>query len=126
MLCHSGNKRSNAGDAGDHLVHNVIEIPTVGKIQWGIKGHLVAVKNQLDLKQWGEALRSLCVVYQVLQRAAHGIAEARQNHLVHMISVGLPLNAVHACHAKQVLVLLQQRKHENQLDSLFEKKKKSF
>lgn len=117
MLCHSGNKGSNAGDTGHHLVHNVIEIPTVGKIQWGIKGHLVAVKDQLDLKQWGDALRSLCVVHQVLQGAAHRAAKARQNHMVYVISVGLPLTAVLVSHTKQMLVLLQQHKHEDMSDA---------
>lgn len=114
VLRHSGNEGSHAGDAGHHLVHDVVEIAAVVEIQWRIKGHLIAVEDQLDLKQRGDALRSLCVVYQVLQGAAHGVAEARQDHAVHVVGVGLPLAAVQACHAEQALVLLQQRKKKDE------------
>lgn len=114
VLRHSGDEGSHAGDACHHLVHDVVEIATVVIIQRGIKGHFVAVKDQLDLKQWGDALRRLRVVYQVLQGAAHGAAEACQNHAVHVVGVGLPLTAVQVCHAEEALVLLQQRKKKDE------------
>lgn len=63
MLCHSGNEGRHVGDVRYHLIHNIIEVTTVAVVQWGFKCHLISVEDQLDLKQWCDALGCICVVH---------------------------------------------------------------
>lgn len=109
MLRHSGNEGRHVGDAGHHLIHNIVEVTTVAEVQRGVKGHLVAVEHQLDLKQRCDALGCVCVVHEVLQGAAYRAGEARQDHAVHVVRVGLPLTAVQVCDTEQRLALLERR-----------------
>lgn len=107
MIRQSGNEGRYVCDVGHHLIHNIIEVTTVAEIQWGVKGHLIAVEHQLDLKQWCNTLGCICVVHEILQGAAHCTGEARQDHSIHIVCVGPPLTAVQVCHTKQRLVFLE-------------------
>lgn len=112
MLCHSGNEGRHVGDVGHHLIHNIVEVAVVAEVQRGLEGHLVAVQHQLDLKQRCDPLACVRVVHQVLQGAAHCAGEARQDHPVHIVRVGLPLAAGQVCDTQQSLVLLEHRGSE--------------
>lgn len=94
MFCHSGNEQCHVGDVGHHLIHNIVKVTTVAIVQRGVKGHLIAVEYQLDLKQRCNALGCICVVQEVLQGAAYCVGETCQDHTVHIVCVGLPLAAV--------------------------------
>lgn len=106
VLCHSGNEECHFGNVSHHLIHNFIKVALLAQVQWGIKGHLIVVEYQLDLKEWCNALGWVCVVYEVLQGAAYRTGQAHQNHPVHIVCVSLPLTTVWVWHTEQWMVLL--------------------
>lgn len=107
MLRHSGNEGRHVGDVSHHLIHNIIEVTAVAEVQRGVKGHLIAVEHQLDLKQRCNALSCIRVVHEVLQGAADCTGEAGQDHAVYVVCVGLPVTAVQVCDTEQRLALLE-------------------
>ena len=111
------NKRRHPQDVTHHLVDYVIEVALLGEVERGVKGH-VGGQHELDLKERGDAERRVRVLQQVLQGATHGTAEALQNHAVHMLSVGLPLNGT-PLSTQQRTVLLQRRRRRRRNMYLF-------
>lgn len=112
MLGHPGNEGRHVGDAGYHFIHDIVEVATVAEVQWGVKGHLTSAEHQLDLKERCDALGCVCIVHEVLQGAAYCTAEAREDHAVHVVCVGLPFAAVQVCHAEQRVVFLDHRERD--------------